>query len=238
VGQSYSAVVEAMVGDQVDIAWFGPVTYHQAKERGCAELLAVAVSKGESVYYSGIFCSADSEMETIQDLKGKRVAFGDVNSTSSYNYPVAMLIEAGVDPVTDLAEVHMTGSHANSLQALASGAVDAACAAFDSFAKAVEAGNIDPDKIKVLVKSDPIPYPPLAMHVKLDSEVQAKLREAFNTVHEDPGIAPEMIRGYGGKQVDQYRADFPPEEFDRAMARIAVVTDDVNAAMLEKAAER
>jgi phosphonate transport system substrate-binding protein len=47
VGQSYSAVIEAMCGGAADIAWYGPASYLQAKARGCAELLALAVRNGE-----------------------------------------------------------------------------------------------------------------------------------------------------------------------------------------------
>ena len=46
VGSSYGAVVEAMAADLTDIAWFGVVTYTQARERGVAELLAVATAHG------------------------------------------------------------------------------------------------------------------------------------------------------------------------------------------------
>src|SRR5215469_15791369 len=60
VGQSYAAVVEALCGGSADIAFVGPVTYIQAHQRGCAELLAVAVEKGQSVYYSGLFTKAAS----------------------------------------------------------------------------------------------------------------------------------------------------------------------------------
>ena len=41
VAQSYGAVVEGMCNGAADIAFVGPVTYLQAKDRGCAELLAV-----------------------------------------------------------------------------------------------------------------------------------------------------------------------------------------------------
>ena len=50
VGQSYGAVVEAMCNGAADIAWFGPASYLQARSRGCAELLALAVRQGASVY--------------------------------------------------------------------------------------------------------------------------------------------------------------------------------------------
>ena len=59
VGQSYGAVVEGMCNQLADIAFFGPVSYVQAHKRGCAQLLAVGVEKGESVYYAGMFAKAD-----------------------------------------------------------------------------------------------------------------------------------------------------------------------------------
>ena len=117
VAQAYNAVVEGMANGKVDVAFFGPVTYHQARQRGAAELLAVGVNDGESVYYSGIFINKDSGLTEVADLAGHSVAFGDVNSTSSFNFPVAMLIEAGVDPVQQLKAIYLTGSHANALAA-------------------------------------------------------------------------------------------------------------------------
>ena len=237
VGQSYSSVVEGMINEQVDIAFFGAVTYNQAKQAGAAELLAVAETDGKSVYFSGIFVQTDSGIDELSDLKGKEVAFGDVNSTSSFNFPMAMLIEAGIDPVSDLSKVLLTGSHTNSLQALDSGKTDAACAAFDSFEKAVQAGQIDPTRIRAVAKSDPIPYPPLAMHTKLDKELKTKLRNAFNKIHTMEGVSAANIRGYGGKRVDRYNADYPPEEFDRVMGKLAKVTKSFKEAILKKAAE-
>ena len=60
VGQSYSAVVEGICSGLADFAWFGPVTYLQARDKGCVELLAVEVRKGSSVYYAGIFTNKNN----------------------------------------------------------------------------------------------------------------------------------------------------------------------------------
>lgn len=237
VGQSYGAVVEAMASEKVDIAFFGPVSYHKARSKGAAELLAVAVTDGKSSYFSGIFVRRDSGLNSINDLKGKSVAFGDVNSTSSFNYPIAMIIEAGVDPVKDLGKVHLTGSHANALGALAAGKVDGACAAFDSFEKAVANKQIDPSKFKVLAKSAPIPFPPLAMHPKLDPAVKKQLRDAFNNIHKAKDVRPDMIRGYGGKKVDRYDADYSETEFSKAMEALVKVTDEMVTEILKKASK-
>ena len=238
VAQSYNAVVEGMANGQLEVAWFGPVTYHLAKQRGAAELLAVGVSRGESVYYSGIFVRKEAGLKQIEDLKGKSVAFGDVNSTSSFNYPVAMILAAGLDPVRDLDKIYMTGGHANALAALAAGKVDAACASFSSFEKAIANGQVDPDQVVTLARSEPIPYPPMAMHVNLDASIKRRLREAFGNVHRAEGVTPDMIRGYGGKTVDRYDARFSESEFDRAMEFLAGVTDELKTEILKKASEK
>jgi len=238
VGQSYGAVVEGMANHLADIAFFGPVTFMQAKERGGAELLAVAVEKGQSVYYSGLFVRSNTPLATVADVKGKRVAFGDVNSTSSFAFPVAMLLAAGIDPPQDLSAILITGSHANSLKALQEGHADVAAASFDSFAKAVQQGALKAEEVRVLAKSEPIPYPPLAMHPKLPAAIKAKLKQAFNSVHTAPNINKDMIRGYGGAKVDRYDADYPAEAFVQAVAKLARVTDELKGRMLQKAAQR
>ncbi len=238
VGQSYGAVVEAMCNGAADIAWYGPATYLQARGRGCAELLALAVRNGDSVYYSGIFAHKDSGIGSIKDLKGKRIALGDVNSTSSFNVPVAMMLEDGTNPARDAGVINLAGSHANVLKALSEGLVDAGGASFDSFEKAVNAKAIDPSKIKVVVKSAPIPYPPLAMHPKLSSEVKTKLRNAFEKVEELPGISKDQIRGYGGGKVDRYTTKISEADMAKAGKLFDLVTDQVKADIIKKASAR
>ena len=238
VAQSYGAVVEALCNARADIAFVGPVVYLQAKERGCADLLAVAVIDGESEYYSGIFVTADNPATTLGDLKGQRMALGDVNSTTSFIYPLAMLKAAGLDPVADLKAIRVVGSHANAVAALLQGHVDAAGMSFESYDKAVREGIVEPGRLKVIARSEPVPYPPLVMNSRLSPEVQARLRAALENIGADPEISPEMIRGYGGKQVDGYDTDFPAENFDAVARTIAMVDDRMKPAILARAAER
>jgi phosphonate transport system substrate-binding protein len=238
VGQNYGAVVEAMCSGAADIAWYGPVTYLQAKNRGCAELLALAVRNKESVYYSGIFARKEAGINEIKDLKGKKIALGDPNSTSSFNVPVAMMLANGVNPARDAANINLAGSHANVLKALSEGLVDAGGASFDSFEKAVNAKAIDPAQLKVVAKSAPIPYPPLAIHPKVSDAAKGKLREAFNNVDKLPGIAKEQIRGYGGGKVDGYTAKVSEAEMAEAGKLFDLVTDQVKNDILKKAGAR
>ncbi|AJA10618.1 phosphate/phosphite/phosphonate ABC transporter periplasmic binding family protein 1 [Sphingopyxis fribergensis] len=238
VAQSYGGVVEAMCNNAADIAFVGSVTYLQAQKRGCAELLAVAVKSGRSVYYSGLFVRGDSPVRSIDDLRGKRIAFGDVNSTSAFIFPVAMLLDAGIDPVRDLSAVRMTGTHANSLAALINGQVDAAALSFDSYDKAVRANVPRARDLRVIARSEPIPYPPLAANMRLAPALRSRLRDAFEKIDRTPGITPEMIRGYGGARVDGYVGHVPADHFFPATRKMAQVTPALKGEMLRKSAER
>ncbi len=238
VGQSYGAVVEAMCNQLADIAFMGPVSYVQAHERHCAQLLAVSVEKGQSIYYAGLFAPINSPIASIKDLKGKRVAFGDINSASSFTFQMAMILEAGLDPIKDLAAIRLTGSHANSIAALVQDQVDVAALSFDSYEKAVREGAVDPQHYKVVVRSMPIPNPPIAMNTALPDSVKTKLKNAFATVHHAPGVTPEMIRGYGGKKVDRFDTEFPEEAFALPAQKLSLISDELKGEILKKATAR
>jgi phosphonate transport system substrate-binding protein len=236
LGDSYAAAVQGLCNDQADIGWYGAVTFGQARDLCGAELLAVDVKKGNAVYYSGIYARADAGMEKLEDLKGKSLAVGDPNSTSSFNFPFAMVMAAGIDPAKDLSKIIIAGSHTNSIASLKEGRVDAAAASFNAWEKAVKKGVIDPSKFKVLAKSEGIPNPPLAMNTKLKPELKAKLKEAFAKIH--TLVEPQFIRGYGGKKVDRYDTEYPLEKMLGALKKLSALTKEVKGQIIEKGGER
>jgi len=235
VGQSYNAVVEAMCNRSADVAFLGPVAYVQAHERGCAELLAVAIENGKSVYYAGIFARAGGPIAKIGDLKGHSIAFGDINSASSFVFPMAMILDAKLDPIRDLGAVRLTGSHANSLAALTQGQVEAASLSFESFEKAVNQGAANSKELKVVARSVAIPNPPIAMGTHLSPELKAKLKAAFAGLATAPGVTPEMIRGYGGRKVEGYDANFPEAQFSVPAKMMETINDALKGEILKKA---
>jgi phosphonate transport system substrate-binding protein len=177
-------------------------------------------------------------VKSITDIRGKKIALGDVNSTSSFNVPVAMMMQNGVQPAKEAAVINMAGSHANVLNALSEGLVDVGGASFDSFEKAVNAKAIDPTRLRVVAKSAPIPYPPLAINTAVPASIKTRLREAFDTVHTMPGISKDQIRGYGGTKVDAYTSKVSEEQMAAAGKMFELVTDSVRQDIMKKAAQR
>lgn len=236
-GQSYGAAIEAVCTGLADIAWLGPVSYRQARDRGCAELLAVESTGGSATYYAGLFALKSSGIRAAGGLKGKSVAFGPPQSASAFVFPAGLLIEAGVDPLTDLSAVRIGDSHTSGLMALENGLVDAAAASFISFERAAAGGALDPARFRIIARSRPIPNPPLTVARALPAATKATLRATISQLHELPGVRPEDIRGYGGKQVDRYDTSLTDADFDAAFEPVEQVDADFAAAMVRRAGQ-
>jgi phosphonate transport system substrate-binding protein len=87
----YAGTIEALKARKLEFARFGPASYAQAwlVTGGKVEPLVVEMdSEGLTGYHSVIAVKADSPYQSLDDLKGKSLAYADPNSTSGYIAPV------------------------------------------------------------------------------------------------------------------------------------------------------
>jgi phosphonate transport system substrate-binding protein len=234
VGESYEAVIEAFCKNQVQLALLGTYSYGEVKKR-ChhGELLAVEVKNGRSTYYSGIFIHKKNQFKTLKDLKGQTIAFGSQYSTSSFIFPIAMLMEAKIHPANDFANVFVTNSHSASIKALATGKVIAASASFNAWLKAVEHRIVDPLYFKALAKFPPIPNAPLVMNKNLPNPLKEKLRDAFQMIHTKLGT--DELLDVLGKKIDRYDVNIDEKLYRNLLKKLERVTEEVKQSVLEKA---
>ena len=61
-------------------------------------------------YFAEVFVRKDSDIKSIADLKGKKIAFVDPSSASGYIYAGAMLKDAGIDLEKDI-QYQFSGGH-------------------------------------------------------------------------------------------------------------------------------
>lgn len=99
VGSSYEEHIRYVGEDKVDIAYMGPASFvNTVNQYSRKPILARLEVNGYSYFQGNIIVRKDSGIKSLKDLKGRRVAFGDPNSTMSYIVPHHLLHQAGVFP--------------------------------------------------------------------------------------------------------------------------------------------
>ena len=194
VASDYAAVVEALRNRTADLAFVHPAGYVLANREAKAMIVAKDQWHGNTSYTSRIYVRKESGLKTLEELRGKTIAFVDPSSTSGYVYPMVMLIEKGLvqnkDPKTFFKEFVFSGSHDAGLQALLHGHVDA----FASFDKAREQYLKDPaerEKLIYIAESAPIPEGGICARDGLDPALVAKVRAALLSM-KGPTYAPVL----------------------------------------------
>jgi len=95
---SRTAAVEAMRAEQVDFVLTGPAEYVVFAKLTDAKPV---VGWHRPDYFAQVVVMAEGDIKTMADLKGKKVAFGDVGSTSQQLGPAQVLSDAGLKYNTD-----------------------------------------------------------------------------------------------------------------------------------------
>jgi phosphonate transport system substrate-binding protein len=101
---SRTAAVEAMRSERVDFVLTGPAEYVIFRKLANARPV-VAFSRPD--YYSALVTLAAGDVRHVSQLKGRKVAFGPVGSTSDHLAPAQILADAGIDPQRDVIPTHI-----------------------------------------------------------------------------------------------------------------------------------
>jgi phosphonate transport system substrate-binding protein len=88
-----TAAVEAMAAKQLDFVLTGPAEYVVFRARTNAQPV-VAMTRPD--YFSQIVVLADGPIKAPADLKGKKISFGEIGSTSQHLGPAQILMDAGL----------------------------------------------------------------------------------------------------------------------------------------------
>jgi phosphonate transport system substrate-binding protein len=105
-------------------------------------------------YHSVFITGTDSSIHSLRDLKGKKFAFGDIDSTSAHLMAYRELKQAGIDPETDL-RWRYSGSHPATAAMVANGSVDAGAIDETVFDFLIKGGQLDTSKVRVFYTSKP-----------------------------------------------------------------------------------
>lgn len=200
---NYAGVVEALRGGNAHVAYFSGWPYLVAHQKVGVDLLAVEERNGNPYYHSQWYVDADSDIESVGDLKGRKVSFTAPTSTSGYLFPLAKVIdessmETGDDPNDFFSEVIYAGGYQQSLQALLHDRVDAAAAS--DYAPETYLDKEERDSIRVLSRQGPVPTHGVAVVSSLPDDLKERIKQAFLDLND--GEHADLLEGlYGAEKL-------------------------------------
>jgi phosphonate transport system substrate-binding protein len=192
---NYNATVEGLGNGSLDVAYLGALTYVKAHERYGA--IPLVQRQTDREFHSLFITQANSPIKSLKDLKGKSFAFGDINSTSGHLMPYRAMKDADIDPDTDLT-ARYTGSHAATVKAVESGAVDAGASDETVYKAMTSNGQADPAKLRVFYTTKPFVDYVWTARADLDVSTQRAIIKAFSELK--PGTDDKILEILRGTQ--------------------------------------
>ena len=199
-GSNYTVLVEAMRGNQTQVAWFSAKPAIEAIDRADAEVIARTVDKeGSESYRSTIIVRKGSGITLEQVLAcGKRFDFGigDAQSTSGTLAPMAFLFNAHqppIDPSECFKTVRSANHQANAF-GVASGVLDVATSNTVNTVFLTRQNPQIAAQIEEIWQSPPIPESGIVLRSDLDPALKEKIRSFFLTYGQGEGAEAERQR--------------------------------------------
>ena len=174
----YPAVVEALAAKKIDLAWFGGVTFVQARMRA-GNAIPIVQREEDARFTSKIIASTAAGISSLADLKGKNFAFGSPSSTSGHLMPRHFLKQNGIDAAKDFKRIAFSGAHDATAAWVESGRVEAGALNASVWDKLVEQKKVDPTKVKVIYTTPPYFDYNWTVRGDLDPAIVRKLTDAF-----------------------------------------------------------
>ncbi|MBI2902182.1 MAG: phosphate/phosphite/phosphonate ABC transporter substrate-binding protein [Candidatus Methylomirabilis oxyfera] len=206
---TYSEINDLVRNGHADIAFVCDYAYILGQRDFGMQILAVPQIMGQITYHSLLIVPAESEAQSLENLRRKSFAFSDPLSSSGWLYPAYLLTLKGERPEAFFARTVFTYSHDNTIRAVANRLVDGG--AVDSLVYDFMLSQ-SPDlarSLRVIGKSPAWGNPPVVVHPRIDSSLRERLRQILLSTHQDQAgkrlLANLMIDRFVGLDDTYYR---------------------------------
>lgn len=179
---SNAAQLEAMRAGRLHVAGFntGSVPF-AVNFAGFVPFTMMAANDGSFGYEMEIIVPADSPIQSVEELKGKQIAFTSPTSNSGFKAPSALLkSEFNMEKDQDYSST-FSGSHENSILGVYNNDYTAASIANSVLSRMKARGVVEGNELRTIYKSDTFPTTAYGYIYNLEPQLAAKIKEAFRT---------------------------------------------------------
>lgn len=197
-GSNYTVLVEAMRGNQTQVAWFSAKPAVEAIDRADAEVIARTVNKeGLDSYRSTLIVRTGSGITLDQVMAcGKKFDFGigDAQSTSGTLAPMAFLFNPRSVVPAQCFKTVRSANHQSNAFSVASGVLDVATSNTVNTVFMTKQNPQIAAQIQEIWQSPPIPESGILVREDLDPALKEKIRSFFLTYGQGEGVEADRQR--------------------------------------------
>ena len=208
VASTHEEAIESIGTGRAHLAFFDPSAYCEVKHRYGVVPLVKPILGGTSTYASVIVARKDSPIRKIIEAKGKRLALGNIHSSSSHLIPAVMFKEVGIT-FKDFASVDYLEQEDRIALSVLTRRHD-----LGGLSEQVAKKYLD-DGLRIVKTSEPIPQYAICACACLPAELRAAITQALLSI--DKARHPELIAAM--KDVDGFA---PAEDRDFDVVRVMV----------------
>ena len=214
-------MVAAAQSGEIDIVSETLFTALKIEATGQMDMALLEWKENVPSYHSVLLVRADSPFQTLQDLRGARIAFEDPGSTSGFFLPYVEIMEAGLNMVPDgsgqAKPQHVGylfgGAEINVVGSLIRGRVDAAAISnLDMDDDEVVTGRFGKE-LRVLHETRPVPRSVMLLRSSLPEPVRDELKAILMDLHQSDMGRSVLRKYFKIKQFEIMEADVR-SEFD------------------------
>jgi phosphonate transport system substrate-binding protein len=188
----YAASVEGLINNKLDMVWFGGFTFVQAKVRSNGKVVPL-VQREEDEKFKSVFITTDKSINKLEDLKGKTFTFGSESSTSGHLMPRFYLLNAKINPDTDMKRIAFSGAHDATVAAVSGGKVDAGALNISVWEKLQAQGKIDPNVVRVFYTTPGYFDYNWSVRADMNPALRKKLTDAFLALNKNDAQGKEVL---------------------------------------------
>ena len=216
----YNAIIEALRTGKADMAYMGSQALALGVERTDLEPIVMKAEEGDpekAIYHSVLITSSNQEINSIEDIQGKTMAFVDPDSTSGNLVPTAEIIKAFPDEELNSDMLHtngdffeavsFSGSHQAGLQAVIKGDVDVVPISDQILASEIAHGNAKEEDVKIIHELGAIPAEAMVVGEHVSEEPREQLTE-FLTTYDNEDYFTDVIKVPGARFVACDMSDY------------------------------
>lgn len=184
---SYGTVIEGLLAGDIDLAELGPASYAIAMGRGAHidPIASFQLQQGPATptsraYHSVLITRRAHPATDLAQLRGSTLSLTDPASTSGAVLPRKEVQRlTGIPLESYFSRITFAGAHDRSIEAVRTGRVDATFVASNAVDDAVRHGTLRMDEIRILWRSEAIPYDPFVTRRSLCPALQKQIRQVF-----------------------------------------------------------